>query len=886
MPRHSEWTTPNARLNGVDPRLLDIISRAADDTPYTVQITSGHNSRESTVWHPNGLAVDVQLYKDGKALPNLQHGPSFRPYEEFAQKAREIQQRDYPALANSFRWGGYFSGGGVPADLMHLDLGPTSAMGGGTWEGGATKAHLSRWPGATSVGMKSASPPDDDFFGVGAKGHTTDVWGDLEKGASARVGAATIPSTPSNDNDVWGDLEKRAATNAKPAPVVAEKAKPKEPAIKGSAITAATGGYVEGLPIVGPVLKSGAQKGAAFIRSQMNGTPYEQELANVQAFDKASQEQNKLLSASGHMVGAIAGTAPAMMAAPGAFGVTGANMLARMGASAATGAGIGAADSVPRQYVDTGEVSPMGVAKDATLGAVFGGAGPVAGDIIGAGARKAFDFANNALLSRGSGVSTPARNLLMDAINTDTPALVQAELQRLGPRGMLADVGSATQGLAQGTAIREGGTPLPQAIKDRAAGTQGRVRDAVAELGPAEDPNTVTKNILGQRKLVDSVNYPDALKNAPPVDVKRLVSTIDGLLDTAEGAQKTALQTLRTRLVEAPAQPAVPGRPTGLLDATGQPIISAGSPAKAEAYKTAAENLHNIKGELDSVINHAAPGLGVEGASVARQQGALRLVRGQLNDALETQVPGYAKANSASSALAKRAEAVESGTQVLSSGREAPTPERFAEEFTKQPLGVQVATAKGLIGEVNRLIGTKANDLGAVRTALQGEGGWNTAKMGTVLGEEPVNKLLGTVERETDFGKTYNAVVGNSQTAARTAAANALKEAAPTSGMDVSKMTGVGMMAGAAKAGINKLMSVVMQSDTVARDKELAKILSAQGPTRDAFVNALLNAQRAVARSPAVEKGAGYVGNLLTQGLGDAYRQEPGPLMITVNPRR
>jgi hypothetical protein len=75
------------------------------------------------------------------------------------------------------------------------------------------------------------------------------------------------------------------------------------------------------------------------------------------------------------------------------------------------------------------------------------------------------------------------------------------------------------------------------------------------------------------------------------------------------------------------------------------------------------------------------PGLGVPAGAVTRQQAALNSFGHELNSTLEDQVPGYAKANRQSAALAKRGEAVEAGTQYLGSGKTTPSPDRFAAEF-------------------------------------------------------------------------------------------------------------------------------------------------------------------------------------------------------------
>jgi hypothetical protein len=164
----------------------------------------------------------------------------------------------------------------------------------------------------------------------------------------------------------------------------------------------------------------------------------------------------------------------------------------------------------------------------------------------------------------------------------------------------------------------------------------------------------------------------------------------------------------------------------------------------------------------------------VPAGALERQQGALKTIRGQLNDALEQQVPGYAEANAQSAALARRAEAVQVGTGILDSGKTAPSPGRFAG-------GAMVPGEQGARAEVDRQLGTKVNDLVALKGALQGEGGWNTAKIGTAFGDDAANALVASVDRNTKFRDTFNKVVENSQTSQRSQAAKALEDGSPSS---------------------------------------------------------------------------------------------------------
>jgi hypothetical protein len=145
--------------SGVDARLTDILNKAALASPqFKVDAISGFRAGDPR-FHGQGIATDVSLtdLMSGRKLGNYQDAASFRSYEQFAQSARAVQMRDYPELADKFRWGGYFSGGKGKygaVDNMHFDLaGNKVGMGGGSWEGGLNSAQRSLWPGAESKGI-------------------------------------------------------------------------------------------------------------------------------------------------------------------------------------------------------------------------------------------------------------------------------------------------------------------------------------------------------------------------------------------------------------------------------------------------------------------------------------------------------------------------------------------------------------------------------------------------------------------------------------------------------------------------------------------------------------------------------------------------------------
>ena len=481
------------------------------------------------------------------------------------------------------------------------------------------------------------------------------------------------------------------------------------------------------------------------------------------------------------------------------------------------------------------------VGKDTAMGfgtgAVIGGALPGTAAAVG----KAYNALADALRGNASGMSRPASKILVDALRADTAPAVQAKVAQLGPDATLADSGPAFLGKAQGASLNsdEGRSVLGNALTGRNEGTNARIMgDVNKALGPAEDPQTVTNAIRAHRSEVDNKAYPAALDNAPEVKTAHILTQLDDMIPQSVGMEKKALENLRGMLMTKERRP--------LLDTEGYPQYdNLGRPKYEEVpvSQNDASVLHKVKGELDNVIQYDAPGLGIPAGAVTRQQGALKQLRGQLNDTLEEQVPGYLEANRQSAALARRGTAVEQGTQYLGSGKTTPSPDRFAAEFDPLSQGEKIAFAKGSRGEIERILGTKANDLQALRGELQGEGGWNTAKIGTVHGEEAANDLTASVDRNLKFRDTYNKVVENSQTAQRTAAQKSMKpDPSSETPMLNPNMTIPGLLATAGKKTVSATIDALLRRDPTAAYGEVARVLSAQGPQRDAHLAALVDA--------------------------------------------
>lgn len=604
----------------------------------------------------------------------------------------------------------------------------------------------------------------------------------------------------------------------------------------------------------------------AIIGDGSYGTNLKTEQGETEQFAKDHPVAAPVLEGVGGAVAPIG----ALAAAAKGTGL-GAKILYGGGAGGAIGGIQGAVGS--KDYTDLPQVG-----KDAGIGAgvglLVGGALPATGAAIGAGYNAVANFARG----RVDGMSRAAGGHLVSAMEADGPAAVQARMRELGPEANLADAGPSFLGKAQGASLNsdEGRSVLQGALTTRNEGTNARISgDVERALGPAEDPQTVRNAIVAHRSDVDSRNYPAAFRNAPPVDTSNVLVELGPMIQGSPtgSMERRALENLRGMLMtERPVPRLDPNTGAHMSDAHGNRLYDMVPEPQSDP-----QLLHKIKGEIDNVVEYDAPGLGIPAAALSRQQGALKHVRGVLNETLEQQVPGYMSANRQSAGLANRGEAVELGTQYLGNGKTTASPDRFAAAFDPLSPGEKIAFAKGSRGEIERQLGTKANNLQALRGELQGEGGWNTAKIATVHGQPAADELAASVDRNLAFRDTHNKVVENSQTAQRQAAAGAMKPVPPGDVPLVNpNMSLTGLLATGAKKTASAALNAV-RPDPARSYGEVARVLTEQGTTRDARIQAIIQALDRRNANSAVATSAGnqtaLLGALAANGLENNRRR-------------
>lgn len=189
----------------------------------------------------------------------------------------------------------------------------------------------------------------------------------------------------------------KAAPAADPAPAPTTPAR-----ANGGVAEAVARGLVDGVPVVGPVVMSAANKLAAGIRSLKNDTKYSDELKGIEQRGAQAAAENPWSSTGASMVGGAVGTLPLVAAAPAAFGAGAAALPLRAGASLVSGGALGAADSAVRSNGD-----PTATLVGAGIGAGLGAAAPVVGAGIGkvAGALTSRGRSNGLVKEALEGVS-------------------------------------------------------------------------------------------------------------------------------------------------------------------------------------------------------------------------------------------------------------------------------------------------------------------------------------------------------------------------------------------------------------------------------------------------------------------------------------------------
>jgi len=413
-----------------------------------------------------------------------------------------------------------------------------------------------------------------------------------------------------------------------------------------------------------------------------------------------------------------------------------------------------------------------------------------------------------------SGISKPAARYAAGTIgDTAKMAALRAEMDRLGPEAMLADVSPEWLGVARGAASRPGmRDDIVNPLLARNATKNPRLATDLDALGRPVDPTRVTDRI-NEAQAALSPDYERVIAGARAVDTSPLANRLDNLSNLERGPAQQAASRVRA-----------------MLDV-------AGSPGTLDPHPRV---LLNTRHAIDGLLGTEADPNAIRVLTVARRY---------VDDQLTRVAPGIKDVDAFHQELARQKQALEAGGMMFDTGKTAARPERLTEEFRESalpqgrlvgPSAAPLRTQQGARAELDRIVGTKANDPLAMQSTVKSEGDWNRDKLRAVFGQERADRALNAIDRETRFAQTGNRVTSGSDTGMTNRFGNFLDEASkpvplvPSGGL--SGLVGKGL-----EAGARKLFGVDPEAKAQRFAEELGRLSVAQGAQRDAYMASLLD---------------------------------------------
>ena len=494
-------------------------------------------------------------------------------------------------------------------------------------------------------------------------------------------------------------------------------------------VTAFANSAVDAVPVAGPTLTNMRQNADAVFHSLITGEPYDFDKSWQQqaGFDADISRAHPEASTAGAVAGSVGPLIALGMTPKGgqALGMSG-PMGQRMVAGGVSGGLIAGADALARG--DTlGEAGMKG--------------------LMGFGLGTAFPLAERALspiarMIMGKSVPKSTQNIgrQLEREGIDPTTLMQ-RIDELGPDAVLADLGPNLQRQAGAIASLpgEGQTILRDALVKRQQGTNTRIQgDVDTALGPATSPRIFNEGVDAAQKRLSPI-YEEAFGNARAVDTEGIALNLDSAAVNLRGEAQTVARSLRD-----------------MLNVHGADVLDPNP-----------RTLFEVRKAIDGMFGTVQDG---------NARRLLAETRKLVDDELAAKVPGIKDADAQFQQLAETRGAFEQGQSALDSGRTALTPADLAQWAADATPNVLDAMTLGTRAQIDRIIGTTANNLTALKSALKGDGSWNRDRLVTLFGKDKADRLLGILEREQRYAQTFDTVTRNSETAARTAAQ---KEAAP-----------------------------------------------------------------------------------------------------------
>lgn len=467
-----------------------------------------------------------------------------------------------------------------------------------------------------------------------------------------------------------------------------------------------------------------------------------------------------------------------------------------------------------------------GVASEAagqyTEGTPYETAARIGGALAGglAAAPKLAATSATRLAAKEAGTGTKALTQIIKQMQRDglSPADIQRKLRELGPDATLMDMGTNLRQEGQRIYAKggEGRGIIDQTLTARDQSANARIRGEVdANLGPAPVPSQIDDGITANQRSLDPV-YRETVRNGNAVDTQGIARSLEGDIATLRGPAQASARRVR-----------------GMLNVDGDNVLD-----------TSPSTLHETRKAIDGMLATEADPNAIRVLTRARRE---------VDDVLARSVPGMKDVDAQFAELARQREALGRGQQVLDSGRTAPRPAELARDVQEGalPQGSQIGPSaapvrlrEGARAEIERIIGTNANDRVALQKLIKGEGDWNRDRLAILFGQDRADRVVSVLDRERTFAETSTRVMRNSATAER------MPEQNPSGVREAFMAGGPKSLAWSAMVkGVESAVDKFRGASAAARDTDVARLLTPQDKNR--LVTALLKANGGKAVSQA-----------------------------------
>lgn len=563
-----------------------------------------------------------------------------------------------------------------------------------------------------------------------------------------------------------------------------------------------------GIPFIGEYLDEANATTAALL-----GNNREKALDYERARDSTFDAANPVQSLAGKAVGGIAGTIAALPAAT----ATGTGILLGAGAKTVPGAIARGATAGVLQGAASGygrEGTAQGAMKDAAIGGVLGAAVPAALSL----GKTGFDRVRDAL-SPGdalSAVPRKARAFFEQQFSPDAMGKLRTDLENIGPNGVLADVSPEMLGIAQGAASKPGSRgAIVDALTARDAGKNVRLSQSLDDtLGPVVEPSSVQAGIKEGMDDVGS-RYGDVMRqNASRVETKPIADQLDTLAIDLRGPAQKAVREVRQMLN-------IPG-------------VNELDPSPNALFQT--------RQAIDGLMANEANPKVIAQLTMARQS---------IDDELARAVPGIKQVDGQFQELARQRGALDEGTRLLRQGPEAVRPADLASRISGAaepagtavgPSGEMLRLSQGARAEIDRIVGSNANDVAAMRNAMKGEGDWNRDKLRMIFGDEKASRILKVLDNESQMEATKRLVVDGSQTGVKQGFREFIDDAGK--GINVpAEASGVGLALRGGKKIFEKVTGSNNEAQAARFADDLGRLSISGGKEAQAIIDALVKRQ-------------------------------------------